>query len=132
MAERFSAIADRLRGARRIEIVAALALAALLALLLLNHGGGGETGTPLELRVERILQRIEGAGRVSAMITVSAAAIRARGGRGSVLAGAGPAISFLLPNRPLPWGFVKRQLFTCCDFALLRSIVTTFSFRFSN
>ncbi len=60
---------DGFRGARRFEWFAALALAALLALLLLNHGGGGETGTPLELRVERILQRIEGAGRVSAMIT---------------------------------------------------------------
>ena len=57
------------RGARRFEWFAALALAALLALMLLNHGGDGETGTPLELRVERVLQHIEGAGRVSAMIT---------------------------------------------------------------
>ena len=59
-----------LRGARWIEWFAALALAALLALALISHGGGGgETGTPLELRVERILGRIEGAGKVSAMIT---------------------------------------------------------------
>ena len=61
---------ERLRGARRIEWFAALALAALLALMLLRlEGGGGEAGTPLEKRVERILRRVEGAGRVSAMIT---------------------------------------------------------------
>ena len=61
---------DGLRGARRIEWFAALAVAALLAMMLLNiSGDGGEAGTPLELRVERILGRIEGAGRVSAMIT---------------------------------------------------------------
>ena len=57
------------RGARRIEWFAALALAALLALMLLNHGGnGGGAGTELELRVERILGRVEGVGKVSAMI----------------------------------------------------------------
>ena len=61
---------DKLRGARRIELFAALALAALLALMLLKPvSGGGASGTPLETRVERILRRIEGAGRVSAMIT---------------------------------------------------------------
>jgi len=60
---------DGFRGARRFEWFAALALAALLALMLLNHGGGGEAGTPLELRMERVLQRIDGAGRVSCMIT---------------------------------------------------------------
>ena len=77
---------EKLRGARGIEWFAALAVAALLALMLLRPGGGdgaqreasplgrGEdnpsgSGTPLEARVERILGRIEGAGRVSAMIT---------------------------------------------------------------
>ena len=77
---------ERLRGARGIEWFAALALAALLALMLLRPGGGDGArreasllgrreasslgpGTPLEARVERILQRIEGAGQVSAMIT---------------------------------------------------------------
>ena len=61
---------EGLRGARRIEWFAALALAALLMLMLVNldRDGGGD-GTPLEGRVERILQRIDGAGRVSAMIT---------------------------------------------------------------
>ena len=69
---------ERLRGARGIEWFAALALAALLALMLLRPGDGDgarreasplEPGTPLEARVERILQCIEGAGQVSAMIT---------------------------------------------------------------
>ena len=62
---------DRLRGARRIELFAALALAALLALMLIDLGesDGGEPRTELESRVERILGRVEGAGRVSAMVT---------------------------------------------------------------
>ena len=61
---------ERLRGARGIEWFAALALAALLALMLLKPGSGdGASGTPLEARVERILRRVEGVGRVSAMIT---------------------------------------------------------------
>ena len=62
---------DRLRGARRIELFATLALAALLALMLMDIGrsGGGEPRTELESRVERILGRVEGAGRVSVMIS---------------------------------------------------------------
>ena len=63
---------EKLRGARRIELFAALALAALLALALIG-GAAGREGDPakteLEARVERILSRVEGAGRVSAMIT---------------------------------------------------------------
>ena len=60
---------ERLRGARRFEYFAALALAALLALMLLRTNlEDGDPATPLERRVERILGRIEGAGRVSAMI----------------------------------------------------------------
>ena len=75
---------EGLRGARRIEWFAALALAALVALMLINHGGNGG-GTELELRVERILGRVEGAGKVSAMIaqgedgTVTGAVIVAEG-----------------------------------------------------
>lgn len=59
-----------LRGARRIELFAALALAALLALALMDLGGdrGGDK-TALEARVERILEQVDGVGRVSAMIT---------------------------------------------------------------
>ena len=65
---------DRLRGARRIELVAALVLAALLALMLLSGSNGPREAlkTPLETRLERILSRIEGVGRVSAMITEDA------------------------------------------------------------
>ena len=71
MAERFSAIADRLRGARRIETVAALALAALLALMLLGGRDGVRDAqkTTLERRLERILSGIGGTGHVSAMVT---------------------------------------------------------------
>ena len=63
-----------MRGARRIELVAALVLAALLALMLLCGSNGPRKAlkTPLETRLERILSRIEGVGRVSAMITEDA------------------------------------------------------------
>ena len=60
---------EKLRGARRIELFAALAIAALMALLLLR--GGRESRperTDLEARVERVLSRIEGIGEVSALI----------------------------------------------------------------
>lgn len=61
---------ERLRGVRRVELFAALALAALLALLLIGGDAGrGAQKTELESRVERILGRVEGAGRVSVMIT---------------------------------------------------------------
>ena len=60
---------EKLRGARGFELFAALALAALLALMLLGqNGGSGSRKTALESRVEDILSRVEGAGRVSAMI----------------------------------------------------------------
>ena len=60
---------EKLRGARRIELFAALALAALLALALIGQGGeSGSQKTALESRVEGILSRVEGAGKVSAMI----------------------------------------------------------------
>ena len=67
------ALLERLRGARRIELFAALALAALLALILMKADfPPAEQKTELEARVERILTKIEGAGRVSAMITQDA------------------------------------------------------------
>ena len=71
MAGLWGALANRLRGARRIELFAAMVLAALLALVLLNGCVGSREAvrTPLEGRLERILSRIEGVGRVSAMIT---------------------------------------------------------------
>lgn len=60
----------RLRGARGFELFALLAVLALVLLVLLGDGsakGGGEK-TDLEARLERILSRIDGAGRVSAMV----------------------------------------------------------------
>ena len=71
MTDLWERLSDKLRGARRIEIVAALVIAALLGLALLNgiSGAGQSGGTPLEERLERILSRIDGVGRVSAMIT---------------------------------------------------------------
>ncbi len=62
---------ERLRGARGIGMLAALALAALLALALLHAGGGtaNNGSTELEIRLERLLSAIEGAGSVRAMIT---------------------------------------------------------------
>lgn len=62
---------ERLRGARGIEVLAALAVAALLALALL-HGVGGQGATErtaLEARLESILSDIDGAGDVRAMVT---------------------------------------------------------------
>ena len=63
----------RLRGARGIELFAAIALAALVGLLLMGVGPGstGSSKTALESRMEDILERVEGAGHVSAMITQS-------------------------------------------------------------
>ena len=65
---------DKLRGARRAELFAALALLALFALLLMGKdgAGGGPGKTELEARMERILSGIDGAGRVSVMVTEDA------------------------------------------------------------
>lgn len=62
---------ERLRGARGIEILATLAVAALLALALM-HGVGRQSATErtaLEARLESILSDIDGAGDVRAMVT---------------------------------------------------------------
>lgn len=64
-----NALLERLRGARRIELFAALALAALLALALTGgFHGKDDGGTDLEGRLERVLSRIDGVGSVSAMV----------------------------------------------------------------
>ena len=62
---------ERLRGARGIEILAALAVAALLALALLRGVGARDATerTALEARLESILSDIDGAGDVRAMVT---------------------------------------------------------------
>lgn len=64
-----SSVFERLRGAPKTWLFAALALAALAALLLTNRAPvSSEARSPLELRLERILSGIEGVGRVSAMV----------------------------------------------------------------
>ena len=61
-------LGDLLKGARRIEFwIAAAAACALLALAL--SGGTGSGTDSDEARMERILSRIEGAGKVSVMLS---------------------------------------------------------------
>lgn len=65
---------ERLRGARRVELFAALVVASMLALMLVRGsvGSGRAQKTELETRLENILSRIEGAGSVSAMVAQDA------------------------------------------------------------
>ena len=59
---------EALKSARKLEIC--IAVAALAALLALSIGGGtGQQASEEELRMQRILSRIEGAGRVSVMLS---------------------------------------------------------------
>ena len=61
-------LGEILRGARRIEFwIAAAAVCALLALAL--GGGGDSPAYSAEARMERVLSRIEGAGRVTVMLS---------------------------------------------------------------
>ena len=62
---------QKLRGARRVEILVALVLAAIMGLMLINGRGVDQKPlrTELEMRLERILSRIGDAGSVSAMVT---------------------------------------------------------------
>jgi len=71
MAHMANGFIQNMRGARRIELFAALALAALLALLLMRSGGmdRNEEKTELEMRLERVLARIDGTGDISVMVT---------------------------------------------------------------
>ena len=61
-------LGELLRGARRIEIW--IAAAAICALLALSLGDGRDTGSASEseARLERVLSRIEGVGRVTVML----------------------------------------------------------------
>ena len=60
-------LGELLRGARRIEFwIAAVAVCALLALAM---GGGNSSTGDAEARMERILSRIDGAGRVTVMLS---------------------------------------------------------------
>ena len=62
-----------LKGARRIELFAGIAVLACLALLLMRASGGSERPdhgrTALESRLEAILGKIEGVGAVSVMVS---------------------------------------------------------------
>ena len=75
-------LSDLLKGARRIEFwIAAVAICALLALAM----GSGDSGAlDDEARMERILSRIEGAGRVTVMLSGSGDAVE-----GAVVAASG-------------------------------------------
>ena len=60
---------EALKSARKLELL--LGLAALAVLLVLGMGGGLDDGgvSPEEKRMERILSSIEGAGRVTVMLS---------------------------------------------------------------
>ena len=61
-------LGEMLKGARRIEFWIAVAAACALLALALGGGAGSEpVGT--EARMERVLSRIEGAGRVTVMLS---------------------------------------------------------------
>lgn len=62
----FAKFAEALRGARRVEIMAALAFMAALAMAVMSAGDGD---TELEKRLERALEAVKGAGEVQVMIT---------------------------------------------------------------
>ena len=67
-----SAFWDKLRGARKIEIFAAVVVVALLIMQWINSTSltsVPSSKTDLEVRLERILSRIDDAGQVSVMIT---------------------------------------------------------------
>lgn len=61
---------QKLRGARHLELLLVLGLISAIALLLLR-GGVPETvttGTPLEARMEAVLSKVQGAGRVRVLL----------------------------------------------------------------
>ena len=67
---RLKALFPRLRGVRGLEWLAATVALALLGLALLNGGAtrSAEVRTDLETRLEDVLSRVEGAGRVRVLI----------------------------------------------------------------
>lgn len=59
-----------LRGARRIEFWITLAAVCALLALAMNPGDSGSGGgSEVERRMERVLSRIDGAGRVTVMLS---------------------------------------------------------------
>lgn len=77
---------ETLRGARYIEWFLLVVLLSALGLMLLNDAGGDRTDKlPEEIRLERLLERIDGVGKVDVMISLgengkpTAAAVVAEG-----------------------------------------------------
>jgi hypothetical protein len=66
----FTKFLDSLRGARKVEYLA-LILVAALAVMLWARDNGADPGvsTALEQRMERALSAVDGAGEVSVMVT---------------------------------------------------------------
>lgn len=62
-------LGELLRGARRIEFWIAMAAVCALLALALNRGGARSGASDAELRMERVLSRIDGAGRVTVMLS---------------------------------------------------------------
>lgn len=62
---------EALRSARKIEIFIIAAVVCTLAVLWMGGGAQTATGSEEEVRMARILSRIEGAGSVSVMIASS-------------------------------------------------------------
>ena len=58
-----------LKGAKRMEWILLLAVAAALVLLVSNQGGAGGARTELEARMESVLSQVEGAGRVRVLVS---------------------------------------------------------------
>ena len=62
-------ILEMFRSARKIEFLIAVVIAALLVLILIDQGGFGSQANGPEARLERLLSRIDGAGKVSVMLS---------------------------------------------------------------
>lgn len=61
-----------LRGAKRMEWIIVLAVAAALILLVANRNGAEGGQTALEARMEALLSSVRGAGRVRVLVSESA------------------------------------------------------------
>ena len=61
---------EALRGARYLEWFLLLVLLSAMGLMMLNRSGGGASDRlPEEVRLERLLERVDGVGDVDVMIT---------------------------------------------------------------
>lgn len=62
-----------LKGAKRMEWILLLAVAAALVLLMTSRGATGGGETDLEARMEAVLSQVQGAGRVRVLVSEGAA-----------------------------------------------------------